>query len=249
MEIDEYISQLTVVGGRMASAAALAGTGAFVPSCPEWQVADLLRHTGGVHRWATSYVLTGRPGATSDEEDAEYFAEIPAAELVEWFEEGHGQLVNALSEAPSELSCWTFLPAPSPLAFWVRRQAHETAIHCADAELAAGLRPSFPAGFAADGIDELLNGFFSRPKGRLKADPPVSLAVSATDTGEGWTIVIDVDRRRVTSGVAPAACTISGSASALYLLLWNRAPSGPVNVDGDRSVLQLWRDKARVTWS
>lgn len=39
--------------------------------------------------------------------------------------------------AAGYVDCWTFLDAPSPLAFWARRQAHETAIHRADAQLAA----------------------------------------------------------------------------------------------------------------
>ena len=40
---------------------------------------------------------------------------------------------------PTTCECWTFLPAPSPRAMWARRQAHETAIHRVDAQLAAGL--------------------------------------------------------------------------------------------------------------
>ena len=34
------------------------------------------------------------------------------------------------------MRCFAFLPAPSPLAFWARRQAHETGIHRADVESA-----------------------------------------------------------------------------------------------------------------
>ncbi|MER6443505.1 hypothetical protein ABT275_45720 [Streptomyces sp. NPDC001185] len=43
------------------------------------------------------------------------------------------------------MTCWTFNPArvPSPLAFWTRRQAHETAVHRYDAEAATG-RPLCP---------------------------------------------------------------------------------------------------------
>ena len=54
--------------------------------------------------------------------------------------QGCADLVAALAAAPDDLECWTFLPAPSPRAMWARRQAHETAIHRVDAELAAGLR-------------------------------------------------------------------------------------------------------------
>ena len=33
---------------------------AAVPTCPEWTVRDLVRHLGGVHRWATGHVAGGR---------------------------------------------------------------------------------------------------------------------------------------------------------------------------------------------
>src|SRR5262249_53658636 len=59
------------------------------------------------------------------------------AELPGWFREGHAALVQALSVAGPDLNCWAFLAAPSPLAFWARRQAHETAIHRVDAGQAA----------------------------------------------------------------------------------------------------------------
>ena len=56
---------------------------------------------------------------------------------------------DTLRTADPAVRCWTFLPAPSPLAFWARRQAHETAIHRADAQLAAGPVTPFAADFAA----------------------------------------------------------------------------------------------------
>jgi uncharacterized protein (TIGR03083 family) len=70
--------------------------------------------------------------------------------LVEWFVAGHAALVQALRDADPDLACWTFLPAPSPLAFWARRQAHETGIHRVDAESPADSITPFPPAFAAD---------------------------------------------------------------------------------------------------
>ena len=76
----------------------------------------------------------------------------PDAELLDAYRAGHRILTEALGSADPALACATFLPAPSPLAFWNRRQAHETAIHRADAELAAaGMVTPFEPG--------------SRPKG------------------------------------------------------------------------------------
>ena len=40
----------------MAAAVAGADPDGTVPTCPEWTVRDLVRHMGGVHRWATGFV-------------------------------------------------------------------------------------------------------------------------------------------------------------------------------------------------
>jgi uncharacterized protein (TIGR03083 family) len=95
-------------------------------------------------------------------EAAQRAAGPPDGQLHDWYLSGLDALVSGLASADPGMPAWTFLPAPSPLAFWARRQAHETAIHRADAELAAGSRPSYPAELAADGVDELLTGFTAR---------------------------------------------------------------------------------------
>ncbi|MGC5533823.1 maleylpyruvate isomerase N-terminal domain-containing protein [Streptomyces sp. SR-10] len=121
-------------GRLLAAAAERAGTGASVPTCPGWQIRHLLRHTGMVHRWAAALVAEGhttyRPAGTEPALDG--------AELLDRFREGHRHLVRTLEEAPADLDCWTFMPAPSPLAFWSRRQLHETTVHRVDAESALG---------------------------------------------------------------------------------------------------------------
>jgi uncharacterized protein (TIGR03083 family) len=244
----EHIARLREEGDLFAEAATAAGLDAPVPTCPGWQVRDLVQHLGGVHRWATSYVVTGNPNPSSEKEDARYFAAIGDGELLPAYRSAHASLVEALAGAPPDLACWAFLAAPSPLAFWTRRQAHETTIHRVDAEAAAGMPSSCAPRFGADGIHELLGGFFSRARGRLVADPPVALGIRATDTGDTWTIRIEPDRRAVTDGVGAADCVVSGSAADLYLLLWNRrTPDERFSVEGDRDVLALWRTKAVIT--
>ncbi|HYA00761.1 MAG TPA: maleylpyruvate isomerase family mycothiol-dependent enzyme [Candidatus Binatia bacterium] len=248
MEIAEHIAHLQDNGERLARAALAAGLDAPVPSCPGWDVRALVRHIGGVHRWATLYVAGGRMTPTTAEEDAAIFSAVGDGELLAWFGRGHSGLVTALRESDADLLCWTFLAAPSPLAFWARRQAHETAIHRVDAEIAAGWSVACPPDLAADGIDELLCGFLSRPRGRLVSDPPVTLSVWTDDTDDGWTMSIEPDRRVVSRDVqGDADCRLSGPASDLYLLLWNRqAGDDSVRVEGDRRVLDLWRERAAI---
>lgn len=251
MRIEDHIIALSRDGRRLAEAAERAGTDAAVPSCPGWRIRDLLGHVGGVHRWAASYVATGRAEPWPAEEETQFFPTVADADLVPWFQAGHLALVETLRAADAGLACWTFLRAPSPLAFWARRQAHETAIHRTDAESAVGAAPSFDPEFAVDGIDELLNGFFARPGGRLRADPPVSLVLRATDADAAWTVQLTADGRRVVDGEHPADVTVAGPASDLYLMLWNRADAvaDPLEVRGNAAVLDLWRDRATVRWS
>jgi len=251
MDVLTHTKFLNDEGALLLEAADKAGLEAAVPSCPDWKVRDLLQHVGQVHRWALSYVTTGR--TTPPDEHDEPASPPPDDELVAWLRNGHAELVTSLLDASDDLACWAFLPAPSPRTFWARRQAHETAVHRADAQLAAGMAPAYDGTFAADGIDELLFGFFARPRGRLVADPPVRLGLRATDTRDGWTMTIGPDGRTATrdadlADLAAVDCVVSGTAPELYLLLWNRGDAQQLSIDGDSAVLELWRDKAKISW-
>ncbi|MEL5959493.1 maleylpyruvate isomerase family mycothiol-dependent enzyme [Streptomyces sp. CLV115] len=251
MESTEHIRSLAAEGRLLAAAAHEAGTDAPVPTCPRWRVRDLLRHTGMVHRWVTTLVVEGHtsyhPGGGEPDLDGPL--------LIDWFREGHGLLVDALNDAPAGLACWSFLPAPSPLAFWARRQAHETTIHRVDAESARGGRPSpVPADHAVDGIDELLCGFHARPESRVRTSAPRSLRVRATDVDACWTVHLSPDPPRTarTDGApeeGPVDCELTASAEELYLTLWNRLPLAAITVTGDAEPARIWRENSAVTWS
>ncbi|WP_405641211.1 maleylpyruvate isomerase family mycothiol-dependent enzyme [Streptomyces sp. NBC_00019] len=243
METAEFVRILDQEGRLLAAAAEQAGTGAKVPTCPEWQVRDLVRHTGAVHRWAGAHVAEAhtspRPFGGSPDLDG--------AELLAWFREGHRRLVDTLTSADPDTQCWQFLPAPSPLAFWARRQAHETAVHRFDAESARGGTPSGIAPeFAADGIDELLTGFHARTRSRVRSERPRVLRVRATDTeGAVWTVRLSQEppaAERTAQG--DAECEITGPAAQLYLSLWNRVPFP--GVTGDDSLAELWRTTSGI---
>jgi uncharacterized protein (TIGR03083 family) len=257
VEPPEHIAALERDGALLAAAAERAGLDAVVPPCAPWRVRDLLRHLGFVHRWAAGYVSQAREEMTDEPAEDELLLAGPGdAELLGWFRDGHAELVRALRVADPGLRCWTFLPAPSSLAFWARRQAHETAIHRVDAESAAGEVTSFPASFASDGVDELIMGFWAR--GRAHADRPSCLRIQATDTGGEWLVELGAGtaarRRAATADAVVADCTVAGPASDLYLLLWNRPRPGDQNADrvtvgGDPRVLRLWQDLMKVRWS
>ena len=251
MEIAEHIAHLQHDGALLADAAAKTGLDARVPTCPEWVVRDLVRHQGDVHRWAAANLTRGTTEPMSEAESAGCLLTWPEDDdeaLLVWFREGHAALVGTLETVPDDTVAFTFLAAPSARAFWALRQAHETAIHRADAESARGTITPYDAQFAADGIDELTRGFASRP-GRVTADPERTLRIDGADSSRIWWLTIGPEGLVVTEDGNEADCWVSGPTSDLYLLLWNRRTSHGLQIAGDPSLLDHWRDVHQVRWS
>ena len=143
------------------------------------------------------------------------------------------------------------MPAPSPLAFWARRQAHETAVHRYDAQSAAPGGPPAPAGafdpaFAADGVDELIMGFAPRRRYRARdAGVERTLTVRALDAAGRWHVRLTDGGPTEVSRDDPAAdCTLEGAAAGLYAFLWNRsdAARAGLTITGHPQALAAWRD-------
>jgi uncharacterized protein (TIGR03083 family) len=251
MEIKEHVEQLRLDGERLAEVTSSTDPAALVPTCPDWQLRDLIRHLGGVHRWATGFVLGA--GVQPPHGDLEPLVGgwPEDAALVAWFRDGHRALVEALSSAPADLDTWTFLDAPTPLAFWARRQAHETAIHRVDAESAAADVTGFPSDFAADGIDELLLRFVGRPGRPLDVEVARSLVVHATDVARSWRVTF------APTGLRPEAdpldgdadLVVTGDAPSLYVMLWNRRGADGLELGGEPDLLDLWRETVQIRWS
>jgi uncharacterized protein (TIGR03083 family) len=249
MKIAEYIDALQREGRLLAAAASHTDLNASIPTCPDWRMRDLVRHVGGVHRWATAHVAERRTEFWNADLDEIVGAWPPDRDLVDWFTEGHARLVETLASAPADLDCFTFLAAPSPLAMWARRQAHETAIHRVDAESPGGRLSGLESAFAADGVDELLSCFVTRPRRGPKTDRRCSILVHASDTGDDWHLKIGPESVATSRrGDYPADCAITAAAEDLYLLLWNRRSDADIVVEGDAALLTLWQESVRIRW-
>lgn len=249
MDTADHIGALEIEGTRLVDAARQAGPLAPVPACPGWRVRDLLAHVGFVYRWATGYVATRLGTMVEEPDENAILAAAPADEVrPEWVIEGHAALVDALRSAPLDLACWTFLPAPSPLAMWARRQAHETTVHRVDAQQAAGVTVvPVHADLATDGIDELLFGFHGRA-GRSDGEPEGRLGLEATDRPERWTVSKSAAALVASRGLDDCDVVVRATASELYLLLWNRIGTEGVELLGTSATFRrLWRSRA-VTW-
>jgi len=255
MEIAQHINAIAQEAKLLAQAAERGGLDADVPTCPGWDMRELVRHLGMIHLWAAGHVAELHDDSWGDDlaEFTEFWPELGVfwpddEKLIAWYLETNANLVQTLESAPPDVEAWTFLPAPSPLAMWARRQAHETGVHRFDAENAAGIASRFDPGFAADGIDELLAGFAPRkPEFPVAADRTV--VVHATDTDDRWHVTLAPTGITTVRGDGPADLALAGSASDLYLTLWNRGEPSSIAVTGDREVLAKWHNNVRVRWS
>jgi len=228
---ERYRAAIRDEADALVTAAERAGLDARVPSCPEWDVALLLRHMGRVHRWAAACAAAD-PSAPPPRPDES----PPAAErLGAWVREGADRLVAAVDRAPSD-PAWTFVP-DGTVGFWQRRQAHETAMHRVDAELAASRSQPVAADLAVDGIDEWLGLLPYRPGAQPPTGTSETLHLHGTDRDGEWLIRLteaapEIERTHATGDVA-----VRGPASDVLLVLLRRLDPDQVEVFGDRTVL------------
>lgn len=251
LRTDRYLDALVVQSALFAEALHGADLQLPVPSCPDWTLYRLTEHLGQTHRWGTA-IVTRRAtapfdpstlGATAAPEDSDG--------LGAWLREGADELVDAIRAADPRTSVWSWGDDHS-VGFWARREAHETAVHRADAELALGREFALEADLAADAISEWL-GLLSAPKAvdvrpdlvALRGEGQI-LHLHSTDPGLGeageWIV------RRTPSGPlwehghAKGDVAVRGPVVDLLLVLMRRvAPAqAPITVLGDASVLEHW---------
>jgi uncharacterized protein (TIGR03083 family) len=253
MEIIEYIAALEIEGARLADTAAAIDLDAPVPTCPGWALRDILRHLGGVHRWAGSHIRDQATSIYRVDDLETLFGAWPAdAELVDWYRGELALLDQTLREASDDVQCATFLKAPSPLAHWTRRQAFEVTIHRADVESTLELLLLTPVDpeFGADGIDELVAAFLPRRFMNLRSDEPWTLSIVPSDSPRRWRLTISQDPVQTVEGdTQPSDCTVRGKASDLFFALWNRYDDAPLKIEGDESLYRQFGQQVKITWS
>lgn len=248
MDPATLLAELDTHCDGLRTAAVAAGPNAVVPTCPQWTIERLVRHIGRVHSW----VLASIADPTGADVRAEQPPRAWEAALAFW-DEQRSALQEQLAGEPHRPAWVPFRGYEPTVASWIRRQAHEAAIHRLDAELArddaAAQEPAerrasvtFDARFAADGVDELLLYLMpSLPESEHTRNG--SVLVEAKDVGRVWSL-------RIEPGTLPAAAdpeqpfepdlTIeSDSADQLYRAVWNR-PHRSV-VSGDTALLEVMR--------
>jgi uncharacterized protein (TIGR03083 family) len=218
-----------------------------VPTCPEWTLRQLATHVGRAHRWAAQITATRSAEVIPFREVPDGRIPDDPAQHAPWLRAGAARVTGAVRDADGDL-VWTF-DGLRPASFWGRRMAHETAVHRADAELAAGLEPAFEPDIAADGIDEWLGTMSGAVAGdeRLEGLPDGAvLHVHATDGDLGeageWLVRREGPELIVEHGHGKGDGALRGPAGRLLLVLLRRVPPDDpqVQVLGDPTLLTGW---------
>ncbi len=223
LSTDTYLAHITAAARLLAETLNHDST-LPVPSCPGWDLARLAGHVGRVHRMATTVVST-QATTRPDPSDREA-PPLRADDLAAWLVSGAETLVGVLGSTPHDSPAWNFTNAPQTAVFWPRRQAHETAVHRYDGQLAisaSGPENAIDTELAIDGIDE----FFDIYGGRIQmthpgADLGGALHLHATDGPGEWMIAMNEGALTIKHGHGKGDAAVRGTASDLMLGLWGR---------------------------
>jgi uncharacterized protein (TIGR03083 family) len=237
---------------------------ARVPTCPDWTVADLVRHVGEVYLHKVEMM---RHGAHPEGwPPASFLEEEPVGLLTR----GYGELLAEFDARKPEDTSKTWYEPDQTVGFWIRRMAQETVIHRIDAELGAGapIAP-VPADLAVDGVDELLKVFVAYAFSRWPEDFTEALqnspghtfliqteATPESDQAAGrpsvsWLVRTGPTSLTVEDGPVEKAAdkvtpdvTISGTPADILRWSWNRETPGepsPVRIEGNAEAVTEFR--------
>jgi uncharacterized protein (TIGR03083 family) len=243
-----YADLLTLIDERSAAfrdaVAAAPDPTARVPGCPDWALADLVEHVGGVQRFWAVVVSAADDTGPPPPEQTDF--ESPTGDLVAWSAESTRLLLDALRAADPQAPSWAWWAAsgtPLTAVAVARHQVQEAAVHTYDAQETIGRPGPLPAAVAVDGVAEFLSvGLASQGPW---PDRPVRIAFTATD---GPTYVVDLSPSGVSVDPAPAGSplvTVHAAASDLVLALYNRIPLTALPAEGDPAPLtelRAWID-------
>ncbi|AEW93780.1 MULTISPECIES: maleylpyruvate isomerase family mycothiol-dependent enzyme [Streptomycetaceae] len=251
LDHDAYLSQLTAEADRLREVLRDADPGAHVPTCPDWSLAELIGHLGGVHRWVTQVVTTRAQEPLRRDLVAGDEPPKDAEGLARWLGDGVTPLVAALREAGPDTRVWSWAGVPTT-AFWSRRMVLETLVHRADAAIALQRPYDAPAELAADAIDEWLELMASesalrfRPQlAELRGDGE-RLHLHATDApaqlNAEWVV------ERTPQGItwrrehAKGDVALRAPLTDLFLAFHRRLPLDHERLEiiGDRALLDHW---------
>ncbi len=211
-----------------------------IPTCPEWDAAQLWEHLGSVHRWVTAHL---RERSIEPISRRSIRIDAPTDDRWSpWLAQGGSDLVSSLRSIGASAPVWTW-SGDNTAGWWSRRQLHETVVHTADGALAIGEDFSVDPVVAADGIAELLDNAIVRLGLGATTPPPTDATVHihATDgpsptgveLGDHGEFMVELRDGALawTHGHGKGDLALRGSASELMLVLNRRRRPDDADVE------------------
>jgi uncharacterized protein (TIGR03083 family) len=240
----DYLTPLRADYQRLASVASVseAALARKVPTCPDWTLKDLVDHVAHVYLHKVECI---RHNAAPDPWPAPGLDQGSRLDLLH---RAYRELSDEFAARDPGSPAYTWFDGDHTVGFWMRRMAHETAIHRIDAELAAGV-PSQPVpdDLALDGIDEVLDRFLVWPSTKWTEEfeqvlEPKQVGSVAISTGAKRWLVSWSPSGLVTAGAGDGAADaeIGGSPEAVLRWLWRRSDES-LSVTGEETKVEQLR--------
>lgn len=256
---DRYCDEVVAQTGLLRDVLRGADLSVVVPTCPDWNLAQLVRHIGGNLLSAELAVRGGKavedparqvPGVAGPDGDD------PAA-LDAWLANAASRFAGTLRDAgpDAEAQVWVF---QRPTAFWARRGADDLVIHRADAAGTVGADYTVAPDLGADAIDELLELISdpqvagSSPRLAELRGPGASIHLHATDTeadlGAEWLIELGTDGFTWRRGHEKATVALRGPIADVLRVFYRRLPAASERVEvlGDAALLDFWLERVSL---
>ncbi|HEY3893962.1 MAG TPA: maleylpyruvate isomerase family mycothiol-dependent enzyme [Pseudonocardiaceae bacterium] len=242
IDYGRMLDVIEIEGQLMLSTAASAlprAAQAEVPGCPDFTLAETLRHVGSVYRVTQMWVREGR-------QPTQWQRAPSDGDLIGFVQTGLSELLGELARHDPAEPCDTWWPADRTHGFWRRRMVHETAVHRVDVQAAAGgpVHAVDPE-VALDGIDELLFLWFGHRLNELRMSLPQQGVVALAAADRCWLATFEpghsTARRAEEADLSTADAVVSGEPMEIYLWSWGRLPDQSVQIVGDQEAVgRLW---------
>lgn len=257
MEAIRYLELLREEGDRVAALPADA-LGLPVPTLTDWSVERVVRHLGKIHRWVAATLAAG-PDADVAATAAGLTGLPKGPDCLPAYREALDEVLTEMGRHDPHETVATFTGVGTA-AFWMRRQAHEVAVHRIDAgdaiHAAGGPAPDpLAVDGAADAVDEWAHVFLAHRWMTGSGTVPAELVgrsvhVHGTDDpapvdGAEWLFTFAENRVEVVATHAKGDVALRGPAADLLLVLWRRRPLTILDVVGDRTVAAHLVDAVR----
>jgi uncharacterized protein (TIGR03083 family) len=224
-----------------------------VPSCPDWNAADLLWHLAEV-QWFWGTIVGQRLQDPDEAERQKPPRPGGYPRLLSFFDEASELLQAALASTDPSERVWMWADDKS-VAYIRRRQANEALIHRLDAELTVGDVTPLDTALASDGVHEALTVMYGGvPDWGTFNDGGDRILVTTTDTDLSvplrigrWTGTSPNTGRTYDEAICEPAdphdfvpdATVRGSSAALDTWVWGRSDASTLAVEGDRAIFEM----------